>query len=268
MNLDMDHLREVEHAVRERIALARKLTLSFSAEMFEHYLDGKGETKQVNSDILRLNRAFRGAEERLFERFGLAFAFQITELMNRGSGTMWITRAYESKSHVGDSTEELRQPVSPHMISDLYWASGGSTIHGRPRIHVDIRKGQIEVDGYVDFLWRDRYQWNLKEESKKIPVDRISMFTPGKSFTIEDLDALRVARMAREFDMESRWSVQVKASIDFEHIVGELARADTAAFYRWESVLDHAARYTDMNVTIGRKNFQGTAADLFQWLRD
>jgi hypothetical protein len=268
MDLDIDHLRKVETKLRGIVKAARLVTLSMSAEMLEHYLDGKGAKKTVNPDTLHLSRAFRMAEERLMERLGLAFAFEITDLLARGGGTKWVTQAHETLTLGEQSTEHLKQPVNPHRIADLYWASGGSMIYGKPRFHVAIRDGEIEVDGSVEFLWLDRYRWNLKEEAKAKPVEWISWLTPGIDFTINDLDALRMAGLADEFDMESRWSFRLRASGELERMIEELSKAGSSDFRRWERALEDAAISTDMNVMIGRANFQGPASGLFRWEPD
>lgn len=268
MDLNMDHLRKVEESLRKLVSKARRYTFSMTAEMMEHYLDGKGAKKTVNLDVLRLDRAFRKAEERLIDRLGLAFAFDITDLLARGGGTRWITQAHETLTFGEDSTEHLKQPINPHKIADLYWASGGSTIYGKPRFHVVVRGGEIEVDGYVDFTWLDRYRWNPKEDSKREPVEQISKFLSDWPFTIDDLDALRVVELAHEFEMESRWSMRVRASSDLELIVRELSMAGAATLRHWEAALESAVQYTDMNVRIGRKQFTGPAQALFQWERD
>ena len=102
---------------------------------------------------------------------------------------------------------EIHQNLSAKSLvygenpSDLYFASGTSTLAGSGRFAISRSSdGLIRSHGEISFEWSDRYDWNFGD-FVRIPISK------GLNLKVydSDMDKLRTAGRAHEFDMRSRW---------------------------------------------------------------
>lgn len=217
--LDLNALRSRVAQLRATISLGRRLSLSLAADMLEHYLDGKGETRQISFEILRLDSHFEAARRKLLDRVSVAIVRNIAELAAEGDGSRRITTVRGEPM--------VREAIDTIRMSDLYWASGSSTIEGRPDIRIEVRDGKVAVDGRVDVTWYDRYWWNPEEWRKDIPARLGTAFPSFRPLGTKELDELRLAGLAAAFRMESfrEWRVTNWSALDrIERILARLGR--------------------------------------------
>lgn len=220
--------------VRDIIAFGRRRNLSMAADMLEHYLDGHGAMREVSIHLLRLNQRFDGARKDLLDRMAVAVLRHIAELVAEGGG----------KRRIGLVMEEpaIREYISGHWLDDLYWASGKSTIEGKPDFDVRVRDGEIEIDGWADLRWYDRYWWNPLEYSKDVPVVMGSLIGAGTWLQARHLDELRVAGLAAPFDMESRWDERLVRGRNFGRFQTGMFQLSPSVLKRLVGDLDHCER--------------------------
>lgn len=174
-------LDEFESRYRAMVDAARILGFDVAADNLEYFLAGTGGVRPLPVSWLRSFDAVLNAERTNQERFEASLK-RIAAEMNDGE-----TRV------VTDHWDRL---LTANPASELYYASGTSTLSSTGTFTLQKHQGSVEVSGEVSLTWKDPYDWH----------PGATAFVPGFGVA-EDKDArsLVFERGAREFDMVADW---------------------------------------------------------------
>lgn len=180
---------EIRNRYKEMIADARKRGKNFAADNLQHFIDGKGGTKNVSVSTLNQFGAFRTAvlrNQSRFEKQVLDIAYGLKDGETRELNDIW------------DAV------VDPSVFSELFYASGRSQVTSKGKIKVTRKGNEIIVEGVVENTWQDPYNWN----------QGMSAFIPGYG-NISDDDGIYLEQHggAKSYMLQSSWSSQLNGTI-------------------------------------------------------
>jgi hypothetical protein len=113
---------------------------------------------------------------------------------------------------------------------------------GEPDFDIRIRGEEVEIDGWADLRWYDRYWWNTDEDLKGIPVAVASFLTTWSWLTPRKLDELRLAGLAAAFEMESRWDERLVRGWNFGQFQASIFQLSPFMLERFIDELDYCER--------------------------
>ena len=187
-----ERLDRIEATYRAMIRDARKDGYNVAADNLQRFLDGTFGTKILSVSVSWLRD------------FG---AITSAEAVNQG-------RFESSLEDIGYKltdgeartfTDHWQRKLTGSIFTELFYASGTSTITSRGTFNVSRSGDMITISGTVTHRWWDSYDWHAG----------LSAFIPGHG-TISDEDALLLQhhRGAAPFDMESSWDQTLAGTIE------------------------------------------------------
>ena len=183
-------LDEIVDRYNEIVKKARAFGYNVAADNLQHFLTGAGTTKVISSAWLRNYGAIISAEETNQKRFEKSLDKLSDSMKDGDSKTFsdyWDCGLYAAG------------------LTELYYASGGSTITSRGSFTLSRKDNTVTVTGTVNHHWHDPYDWH----------EGLTAFIPGYG-NISDADALLLQqyRGAKPFEMESDWQQDVEGIIN------------------------------------------------------
>lgn len=185
-------LDEIEQRYRAMIASARERGADVAADNLEHFLEGGGEKRTLDVTWLRGFSEITDAERINQERFEHSLNDIAAEMSDGQSRTF---------------SDYWDRQLTASVTSELYYASGTSTIHSSGEFTLTRSGSTVTITGTVTHHWFDPYDWHAG----------LGAYIPGHG-SISDEDALLLQRHrgAKPFEMESDWTQQVSGT--YEHV--------------------------------------------------
>ncbi len=183
---ELDRIQAMYEAMIED---ARKQGRNVAADNLQRFLDGTGGTKQEDVGWLRGNSAVTSAERTNQTRFELSLkkiAYELADGEKRTFKDYWDRQ------------------LTASTLTELYYASGTSTITSTGSFELHKKGNTITVTGSVEHRWWDPYDWHPGLKAN----------VPGHG-VISDADAklLEKHRGAKPFDMEAKWTQKVTGTV-------------------------------------------------------
>jgi hypothetical protein len=174
-------LDKIAQTYRDMIAAARKKGYNVAADNLQRFLDGTGETKELDVSWLRSFSATTDAERVNQERF---------------EGP--LSKVAKTVDHAQHKSFEDHwdRMFTANQATELYYASGTSTIHSKGKFELEGLENIVRIDGSVNQHWFDPYDWH----------EGLGAYIPGFG-NVSDEDALLLQkyRGAKPFMMEADW---------------------------------------------------------------
>lgn len=182
------------------IARGKTVGANWAVKMLEHWIQGSGEDLLINTDVLRSFSLITDAEETIRERIEIA-----RKENNRDIVKKLIDG--EEKEYFIYSHEKLT--ALPY--SELFYASGTSTLTGRIILKVKRENNTITMKGTLEFHWWDPYDWHIG----------LDAYIPGIG-TIKDADAKKYedTGCAKTFDMYNFWHQSFSDIYKIDDVLG------------------------------------------------
>lgn len=187
-----EHLDEVQAGYRRMVALSRALGCEVAADNLEHFLDGSGSDRMLDSDWLRSFLAVNLAEQVNERRFEQGFS----DLLEAG--------ALESSKGRVFTNSYWDRTFTAWPGTELYYASGTSTLNSVGCFTLERVGSLITVQGDVSHNWWDPYDWHWGMQAL------IPFFGAVRD---DDALALESAGRGRSFLMWSEWSKDVTGTL-------------------------------------------------------
>jgi hypothetical protein len=183
-----NRLDKIAQTYREMIASARKKGYHVAADNLQRFLDGAGGTKQLDVPWLRGFDATVGAERVNQVRFEDSLS-KVAKTMDHGQH-----KTFE------DHWDRL---FTASQFSELYFASGTSTIHSAGKFDLEGIENIVHIGGSAKHHWYDPYDWH----------EGLGAYVPGFG-NVSDEDALLLQkyRGAKPFMMEADWAQQLSGT--------------------------------------------------------
>jgi hypothetical protein len=174
---------------------ARKRHWNVAADNLEHYLDNTGTTKSYLPRWVRSFKKVRAVEKE-HEEF-------CQRMIREKIKTRWTRYGEETL----DLTTKRMIPVSYggarlNFFEELFYASGNSKLEAAGHFRIKLDSINIEVTGYIDYYWHDRY--NFENKLGVIILGHGSI--PDDAFL-----KLERQRKAKSFFMKSLWKKTLSA---------------------------------------------------------
>ncbi len=223
---DPVHLAEVEQTARSIVSEYRS-TFPVAADWLDHYLSGKGGTRNANLHWLRRSTRFRAAEEALQKQIELELVRAILAMLMTGQSHGTQVTQVGGKSVI----VEL---VSAEFGTDLFFASNNSSISAKLQFNLVPRQGLPWIGGQAEFVWKDVYDWNPKSGLAGLPIPKpvLPLGSQKNSIDYRDLDALQSCQggPAAEFDAEAKWTGRVQPKQGMTNLIKWIAQQPRSRF--------------------------------------
>lgn len=182
-------LDDIERRYRDMIQAARDRGADVAADNLERFLAGTGGTKVLSVNWLRGFDAITEAERLNQERF---------------ENTLKDLAAALKPGETRSFTDHWDRMLTADTTTELYYASGTSTIRSTGNFQLKRNGDTVEITGTVNHHWFDPYDWHAG----------LAAYIPGFG-SISDADALLLQqhRDAKSFDMESDWQQTVTGTV-------------------------------------------------------
>lgn len=206
---DKERIDKIVTSYREMITSARSKGYTVAADNLEHWLTGNGTEKLISADWLRgfsiVKKAERTNQER-FEKSLEKWAYKLGDKQKKSFSDYW---------------EKL---VEASTFTELYYASGSSTLRSSGKFELAREGGKISISGTVNHAWHDPYDWHAG----------LTAYIPGFG-TIPDSDALLLERCrgAREFNMKSSWKQTVTGTVENKSFLGADVLWPDSVDFKW-----------------------------------
>ena len=185
---------EIEKRYRAMVKKARDDGYEVAADNLERWLAGTGGVKKLDVTWLRDFNAITSAERVNQERFEKSLTKKAKELKDGETATF---------------NDHWHRKLTANMATELYYASGTSTIKSTGTFTLSRKGNEITITGTVDHHWYDPYDWHAG----------LGAYVPGFG-VISDADALVLERErgAAQFDMEADWQQTVTGTVSIGRI--------------------------------------------------
>jgi len=192
--LGLQTLDEIEQRYREMIKAARKQGRNVAVDNLEHFLDGDGTARTLDWQWLRQFSAVRSAErvnQQRFETSLIDIAGKMADGESREFSDYWD------------------RVIKGSAFTELYYASGDSTLTSSGKFKLKRAGNIVCITGIVNHDWFDPYDWHAG----------LSATIPGFGIVADD-DAVRLkdAGRAMEFEMNSAWNQEMRATITIRRL--------------------------------------------------
>ena len=178
-----DKLDELERKYEGMVRTGNILGFQEAAGNLDHFLKGSGEKKLVDYEWLRDFSSFSEAENHNQQQFE-------NYLTTIASGL----KDGESKTIAINSDSGFSKTFTANPFTELYYASGRSTIDTTGNVVVTRIGNSITFQGEVNHHWYDTYHW----------TNRVGAFLPVYGYIPDDDgQLLQQHRGAMSFPMES-----------------------------------------------------------------
>lgn len=169
--------------------------LDLAPNALDHYINGKGNDLEVNSDYLLQFSSIADADKQNQDRF-----------LNHEGGIMKHISDIERRQKYS-FTEYFDKSIYANMIgeSDLYYGSGGSTLTSHGSFKAEYINGQTIVEGILKVYWKDRYDWDDGKVTNVMGFGKVD----DKKFAY-----LEEKGLAHSFDMKSNWQYSFTGTYD------------------------------------------------------
>lgn len=184
-----EKLDRIESNYRSMISTARSMGQNVAADNLEHFLNGGGAERKLSVSWLRNFSEITDAEVVNQERFESS----LIEISNK---------LEDGEQKTFDDYWDRR--LTGGVTTELYYASGTSTIRSRGKFTLKRSSNTITITGKVQNHWFDPYDWHAG----------LTAFIPGYG-DISDADALLLEkhRGASSFEMVADWETELKGRI-------------------------------------------------------
>lgn len=189
---DPDKVNEIREAYQAMIARARMLGQDVAADNLQHFVDGKGGTRNISVSWLRDFSSIEAAEGRILSN---------TEKSNLKKWVVdLVNGASASKTDYWDADITNYNP-----LSELSYASGASDMRGDVSMDLARQNDIVTITGNVVVVWSDSYDWNAGQ----------SFDIPGFG-NVSDDDGIYLKRCggAADFMMRATWTFTYEGSYD------------------------------------------------------
>lgn len=194
-----EEMQKIKKQYQEIVNRGRQVGANWAAQMLQHWMNGSGSDMIVKVDVLRRFDKIVDAEDAL--RNAMAQA-------RKKETRMIVETIKDGEERVYYIYKDI--PLSSFLWSELFYASGNSTLTGRLLLKAKRKGNTITMQGALEYHWWDPYDWH-KGLSAYIP-------TVG---TIDDDDADKYenAGCAKRFDMYSFWYQSFKETYIVDDIL-------------------------------------------------
>jgi hypothetical protein len=180
---------------RYLISEARKRNWKVAAANLEHYLDNTGTTKHMSSNWLHSFGRVRAVEKEHQEHCQRLILEKIKSRWTRyGEETLELPTYCLKRIDYGGARINFTE--------ELFYASGNSKLEATGHFKIKLDGIQVNVTGYIDYYWHDRYYFKKK----------IGVIIPGHG-SIPDAAFLKLEELekAKSFFMKSLWKKTLSA---------------------------------------------------------
>lgn len=183
-------LDEIQREYRAIVADGRGRGWDVAADNLQRFLDGTGGTRTLSVGWLRGFGAVTDAERVNEGRF----EDSLNDLANQ-------MRHGDRRTF----TDHWSRMLTGAQTSELYYASGTSTIRSTGTFELSVIEHTVSISGTVTHHWYDPYDWHAG----------LGAFVPGHG-NVSDADALLMQqyRGARPYDMEADWTRRISGHIE------------------------------------------------------
>lgn len=190
-----ERLDRITRTYQGMITSSRNKGYDVAADNLQRFLDGTGGTKTESVDWLRDFNALISAEETNQERFVTSLRKQALSL-----------RDGETKQFA----DYWDRTFTANPFTELYYASGTSTITSRGTFTLSRSGDEITITGTVNHEWNDPYDWHAG----------LAAYIPGFG-SISDQDALLLQqhRGAAPFHMTASWRQTLRGSYTIDNFL-------------------------------------------------
>jgi hypothetical protein len=189
---------EVIKEGRYLISEARKRNWNVAADNMEHYLGNTGITRHISRNWLHKFKKVRKAEGEHQEFCQRMILEKIKTRWTRfGEETLDLTTKHLIPISYGGARLNFSE--------ELFYASGNSKLEAAGHFQIKIDNTKIQVDGYIDYYWHDRY--NFENKLGVIIIGHGSI--PDDAFL-----KLEKQKRAKSFFMKSLWKKTLKAKFN------------------------------------------------------
>jgi hypothetical protein len=212
-----DKLQEIHDAAK---AMADGMAASFpySAAALNRYLDGNSPDWHFPEERLLqswlVSKAVSTLKYRVGEEVGKAISvlspstpvINITTVSDNGDKRVTDGKPFESFF-------DLSVPMGDGM--DLYGVWGSSSVYCSPQIQVSLSGKAISLSGNVEFIARDKYNFDTKKRSfvenysRSLPSNWMGRIYGSRAVTLWELESLERSGMAKSYDVWCRWQNKV-----------------------------------------------------------
>lgn len=174
---------------RKMIKNARALGVDVAADNLERFIEGSGGTKNESVEWLRgfspITKA-EGVNQKRFESTLTDLAYDLAD------------------GETKDLSEYWDRMLTGSVFSELFYASGTSTITSEGEFTLTRDGNVVSISGSVTHNWHDPYDWHAG----------LTAFIPG-SGVVSDEDAIFLEQYggANLFEMEAVWTQTLEAEI-------------------------------------------------------
>jgi hypothetical protein len=184
-----EKLARIEKQYNVMIKQAREAKYNVAADNLQHFLDGKGGLRKIPVKWLLSFPEIRNGEEKNEDRFE-------STINNRGE-SLGVIALRLKDGETQSFTDHWDVLVKGDIETELYYASGSSTITSTGNFTLTRSGDVVTVVGSVKHNWWDIYDWH----------PGLTAYVPGMG-EISDEDAILLIQNkgAKEFRMEADWT--------------------------------------------------------------
>lgn len=200
--IDEGYLDDIENQLDDMTEDAEERGWTVAADNLKRFRAGTGGTKIMDVQWLKSFPAVQIAWASINEHFEDAFN-DIADDMEDGQVINGDGRGQEP----GNQFWWQGRIVPSFILSrdELSYACGGSTLTGVGVVTLSRKESITSVDGEVEFLFNDPYDWQAGQD---VPIGVLARFRDSDMLLLEEY------RGAKPFDMKASWKQSVSGTID------------------------------------------------------
>ncbi len=180
-----EELEDFEQRYRDIVQYGRDNDYNTAADLLEHFLDGSGSEYEVDSQWLLGFSVVSRAQRTNLLRFAAQALAKFRSLKDGESSTF---------------SDYWDRSITGGIFTELYYASGTSTLTSTGTFTVTNRGGRVYISGSIKHQWSDPYDWHAG----------LGVILPGFGLVSdEEAQLLQYSGRAKEFNMKSSWNQNV-----------------------------------------------------------
>ncbi len=192
-----EEMLKIKKQYQQIVNRGRTVGANWAAKMLEHWMQGSGKDMIIKMEVLRRFSEITKAEEII--KNGILDGNSIKNILeNIKDGDSMVQYLSWEESLTGS------------IMSELFYASGTSTLVGRIKLEAKRNNKIIHMSGTLEYHWNDPYDWH----------PGLTAYIPGIG-TVEDADAAKYenAGCAKKFGMYSFWYQSFSYTYEIDDIL-------------------------------------------------